>query len=87
MVDHVGGVGPLGGASDKMRVRKTTRQEVQPKDSVQVSAELQRLSAIPGIRLDKVMATRKAIAEGTYETPEKLDAALDAAIDDANDKV
>ena len=34
------------------------------------------------IRLDKVMAVRDAIAQGTYETPEKIEAAVDRMLDD-----
>lgn len=34
-----------------------------------------------GIRLDKVSALRQAIADGTYETPERLSAAIDKMLD------
>ncbi|NDC53466.1 MAG: flagellar biosynthesis anti-sigma factor FlgM [Planctomycetia bacterium] len=44
--------------------------EVQ--DSVTLSAD---------IRFDKVNAIRAAIADGSYETPEKLDLALDRLLD------
>ena len=33
------------------------------------------------IRMDKVAAIKAAIADGSYETPEKLDAALDRLLD------
>ena len=33
------------------------------------------------IRADKVASIKAAIADGTYETPEKLDAALDKLLD------
>jgi len=35
-----------------------------------------------GGRSDKVMAIRRAIADGTYETPEKLEIMLDRLIED-----
>ena len=36
---------------------------------------------VDGIRVDKVAAIKQAIAEGTYETPEKLSLALDKMLD------
>lgn len=42
-------------------------------------------SAIAGggeIRLERVAAIRRAIADGSYETPEKLDLALNRMLDD-----
>lgn len=38
-------------------------------------------SETQGIRTEKVAALRQAIANGTYETPEKLSAALDQMLD------
>lgn len=34
------------------------------------------------IRVDKVQQIRQAIADGTYETPDKLDAAADKLLDE-----
>jgi negative regulator of flagellin synthesis FlgM len=34
------------------------------------------------VRTDKVQAIRQQIAEGSYETPEKLDAAIERMMDD-----
>jgi flagellar biosynthesis anti-sigma factor FlgM len=60
-------------------------------DQLELSAEAQQISetqaagaASPiggGIRSEKVAAIRQAIADGTYETPEKLSAALDQLLD------
>ncbi|MFN3191559.1 MAG: flagellar biosynthesis anti-sigma factor FlgM [Aureliella sp.] len=36
---------------------------------------------VDGIRTDKVAAIKQAIADGTYETPEKLSLALDKMLD------
>jgi negative regulator of flagellin synthesis FlgM len=41
-----------------------------------------RLSEIPDIRTDRVNALRQAIAQGTYETADKLDMALDRLLDE-----
>lgn len=56
-------------------------------DQLDLSPEAQALSAgqeiapSEGIRTEKVAAIRQAIADGTYETPEKLSAALDRLLD------
>jgi negative regulator of flagellin synthesis FlgM len=38
-------------------------------------------SEVSGVRSEKVAAIKQAIADGTYETPEKLSAALDKMLD------
>lgn len=57
-------------------------------DELDLSAEAQALiqaqdtgTASEGIRTDKVAAIRQAIADGSYETPEKISAALDKMLD------
>lgn len=55
-------------------------------DSVEVSAAAQllaKLSDLPDVRKDLVDRVRAEIASGDYETPEKLDAAVDGLIEDA----
>ena len=54
-------------------------------DTLDISAAGQladRMSEIPDIRQDKVNALRSAIAQGTYETDEKLGVALDRLLDE-----
>ena len=54
-------------------------------DEVQISAQADmasRLADIPDIRQDRVQAIRAAIADGTYETSEKLSGALDRLLDE-----
>ena len=51
-------------------------------DSVTLSVDAVRAAdASADIRFDRVNAIRAAIADGTYETPEKLDIALDRLLD------
>ena len=57
-------------------------------DQLDLSAEAQQLGQARsasevsgGIRAEKVAAIRQAIADGSYETPEKLSAALDSLLD------
>jgi negative regulator of flagellin synthesis FlgM len=52
---------------------------VQPQDEVQISSAasyVDQVHQMPDIRQDRVAALRAAIADGTYETGDKLEAAL-----------
>ena len=51
-------------------------------DAVALSVEgVKAAEATSDIRFDRVAAIRAAIADGSYETPEKLDIALDRLLD------
>jgi flagellar biosynthesis anti-sigma factor FlgM len=72
--------------------RAAQQQEAAPQagslrgDSVEVSAAAQllaRLSDLPDVRSDLVDRVKAEITSGDYETPEKLDAAIDGLIEDA----
>ena len=57
----------------------------QPQDEVQISGEsdaLSKIRDIPDIRHDRVAEIRQRIASGEYETPEKLDIALERLLDE-----
>lgn len=59
-------------------------QRPQTVDQLDISAaasEAAATSEAGGIRADKVAEIRSQIASGSYETPEKLDAALDRLLD------
>ena len=56
-----------------------------PRDQVEISPLGQMLDGIgrlPEIRHERVEAIRREIASGSYETPEKLDMALDRMLDE-----
>lgn len=56
-----------------------------PRDHVEISPLGQMLDGInrmPEIRYEKVEAIRSQIASGVYETPEKLELALDRLLDE-----
>lgn len=56
-----------------------------PRDHVEISPLGQMLDGIarlPDIRHEKVAEIRRQIADGAYETPEKLDMALDRLLDE-----
>lgn len=89
---NVSGLQALGGAS---RAKSATAAQAAPEagslapvDQLDLSPEAQSLgqpqaleSSSTDIRTEKVAALRRAIADGSYETPEKLDAALDRLLD------
>jgi negative regulator of flagellin synthesis FlgM len=55
------------------------QDELQLSDAAQV---VDKMNEIPEIRQDRVDAIRAEIAAGTYETDEKLEAALDRLLDE-----
>jgi negative regulator of flagellin synthesis FlgM len=62
-----------------------TVQASAPRDQVEISPlgqMLDGISRLPEIRQEKVEAIRRQIAEGIYETPEKLELALDRLLDE-----
>lgn len=85
MVDHVPQVGGPGAGvpPKKLRAAHSATSAGREADSIEISSDVMRLRGVQGIRLDKVLQIRRAIANGTYLTAEKLDLALDRAIDDA----
>ncbi|MCX5662398.1 MAG: flagellar biosynthesis anti-sigma factor FlgM [Planctomycetota bacterium] len=46
---------------------------------------LSRLAKLPDVRQDLVDRVKAEIAKGTYETPEKLDGAINGLLDDLRD--
>ena len=69
------------------RVKKptSTSQPVQMTDEVQISEAAQlvdKVKDVPDIRQDRVNEIRAKIADGTYETDEKLDIALGRLLDE-----
>ncbi len=56
-----------------------------PNDSVEISelaTFLNRLAELPEARARKIVELRNAINEGTYDTPEKLEVAIDRMLND-----
>tara|TARA_Y100001933_G_scaffold223973_1_gene235929 strand:+ start:507 stop:788 length:282 start_codon:yes stop_codon:yes gene_type:complete len=69
---------------DAVEVRKPARAR-RGDDRVEVSDAarfLAKMNAMPEIRSDLVERVRNEIAQGTYDTPEKFELALDAMIDE-----
>jgi negative regulator of flagellin synthesis FlgM len=57
----------------------------QPQDQLEISSAgtyTDMVRDVPDIRQDRVAAIRAAIADGTYETADKMDRALSALLDE-----
>ncbi len=83
---HLHGPQPIGSPHGPQASKSAQRP-----DSVQITDELDisdaaRLTDLansaPEIRQDRVDAVRAKIAQGTYETPEKLDVAVERLLDE-----
>jgi anti-sigma28 factor (negative regulator of flagellin synthesis) len=75
----VGAAGEAGRATGAQGTSSARRQS----DAVEVSPVAQaRAAELSGVRWDKVKAARELIAKGAYETPERLEATIDALLKD-----
>lgn len=69
---------------DRSRVASPAPAQ-RPSDRVELSDRallLSKLASLPDVRQDVVERARQAIAAGAYDTPDKLNEALDAMLDD-----
>lgn len=85
---HVHGAQPINQPHARMNKPQATPESSGPiRDELQLSAEAQKIGEATSldhsgeVRMDKVNDIRQQIADGTYETEEKLEAALDRFID------
>lgn len=83
-------VSPTNRVQNPPSIDHSSKKTASPVDQLDLSSSatdvnrLQSTSGIAGggeIRVDRVAELRRQIANGTYETPEKLDAALDRILD------
>ena len=83
MVENVNGVNGMGGMQPTRRLKAAYRMSDTPaaSDSVEFTSDVMRLRGVEGVRMDRVMAIKSQIAAGSYFTAEKLDAAMDRALD------
>ena len=64
------------------KVSATDAGSAAPVDQLDISAEAQMMSQTNEIRGDRVADIRAQIANGQYETPEKINTALDRMLDE-----
>lgn len=80
----VHGAQPLSAPHSTRRVDAPQQTgSVQPQDEVQISSAadfVSQVQQLPDVRSDRIASIRAAIADGTYETSDKLSAALDGLL-------
>lgn len=77
--DSVGPVNRTAGTSSFAGTPRLREHREPQSDRVELSDHvrlLDRLRQMPNVRTDLVNAVRRAVADGTYETPEKLEVAV-----------
>ncbi len=65
--------------SNPTRSTADVSDELHISDSARIAAQL---NDIPDIRQDRVSSIRQAIAQGTYDTDDKMSAALDSLLNE-----
>jgi negative regulator of flagellin synthesis FlgM len=64
------------------KVSTAENSSTAPVDQLEISAEAQRISQTGDVRADRVADIRAQIANGQYETPEKINSAIDRMLDE-----
>lgn len=75
-------------AAQQSEIAPSAPRWTEGRDRVELSEHahhLEAIRALPDVRSAKVEAIRMAIANGTYEAPEKLQAALEHLLEDVRD--
>ena len=83
---HLHGPQPIGPPHSSHGAKSAPTSNGTPiTDEVEISEAgrlVDQARAVPEIRQDRVDAIRVQLAEGTYETPEKLDVAVERLLDE-----
>lgn len=85
MVDNINGINGMGANAPVHKVRQAYQSYAQParlEDTVELSNDVMTVRGVDKPRLDRIMEIRQQVKDGTYLTPEKLDKALDKALND-----
>ncbi len=64
------------------KVSTAENSSTAPVDQLEISAEAQRISQTGDVRADRVADIRAQIANGQYESPEKINSAIDRMLDE-----
>lgn len=92
-VNSISGVGraqPLGGIRPTQEIDTAATNALAPQDEVQISSAAQAMDELgqtSDVRMERIRQIQQEIADGVYDSEEKLDAALDRFLDayDLND--
>jgi negative regulator of flagellin synthesis FlgM len=92
-VNSISGVGraqPLGGIRPTQEIDTPATNALAPQDEVQISSAAQAMDELgqtSDVRMERIRQIQQEIADGVYDSDEKLDAALDRFLDayDLND--
>jgi len=82
---YLHGAQPIGAPHAARSYQSQPAQQASPADELALSPEallLDRVRDLPDIRTDRVQQIRAQLAAGTYETGDKLNAALDRLLDE-----
>jgi len=83
---HVHGPQPINPQHNVQRSRPTENanatSQADQLDLSEAAQALSNISDIPEIRSDRIEAIRTQIAEGVYDSPDKLDTAIDRILDE-----
>lgn len=86
-VNGISGVGraqPLGGVRPTQDIESPATSALAPQDEVQISSAAQamdELSQTADVRMERIKQIQQEIADGVYDSDEKMDAALDRFLD------
>lgn len=83
MVDNIGAVNGMMGNSPARKIKQSYQfqQPAKIQDTVELTSDVMTVRGVDKVRMDKIMEIRQQINDGTYLTEEKLDKALDNALD------
>jgi negative regulator of flagellin synthesis FlgM len=94
-IQSISGLTSAGKTGRSNSAAEAAPSSLAPVDELDLSAEAQAMGSVSGvtatsetaaadggIRTEKVAALRRAIADGNYDTPERMSAALDRFLDE-----
>lgn len=83
-MDNISGIGASMGGAPAQKIRQAyafTSQPAQTGDTVELSNDVMTVRGVDKVKMDRIMEIRQQLKDGTYLTPQKLDSALDNALD------
>ncbi len=87
MDNNISAINSMMGNTPARKARKLyefqQNSSLRESDTVNISKDVMTVRGAEQLRLDKIMEVRQQIKDGTYLTADKLDKALDNALDEA----